>query len=76
MSVSGNTVERFDAPEGDFCRNPTGRAEFARPVRRRAGPMSPHRAAHGFCRIGQIRQRRGHGDYSNSLLAFTTPGNS
>ena len=105
MGVSGNTDERFDAPEGDFCRNPEskivadrwdrqrescsqsniwrpinrsprreangsdarGRTGFARPVRRRAGPMSPHRAARFSCRIDQIRQRRGHGDYSNSL---------
>ena len=29
-SVSGNTVERFDEPEGDFRRNPKGRAAFGR----------------------------------------------
>ena len=38
-SVSGNTVERFDAPEDDFRRNPSGRADFDRLVRRRACPM-------------------------------------
>jgi len=66
-SVSGNTIERFDEPESDFRRNPSGRADFARPVRRRACPMSPHRAARGSCRDSQNRQRRGHDDYRNRL---------
>ncbi len=39
--VSGDTVERCDAPGGDFRRNPPGRADCARPVRRSPSPMRP-----------------------------------
>jgi hypothetical protein len=40
---TGSTVERFDEPAGDFRRSPSGRADFARPLRRRACP---------YCRYG------------------------
>jgi hypothetical protein len=62
-SVSDHTVERFDEPDGDFRRNPPGRADFARPVRRSPSPMRPHRLRDFSYRIGQNRQRRGHDDY-------------
>jgi hypothetical protein len=72
MSVSGNTVERFDAPEGDFCRNPESKivadlwdrqrescskSNIWRPINR-----SPRREANGSDARGRC-----HGDYSNSL---------
>ena len=50
MSVSGNTVERFDALEADFRQNPPGRADFARPGCRRPRPYSPVRPSAGSCR--------------------------
>jgi hypothetical protein len=42
--VSGNTVEGFDAADGDFGRSPKGRADFGHMVRRRAldsHPLAP-----------------------------------
>jgi hypothetical protein len=53
----GNTVEAFDAPEADFRRNPSGRAEFGRPVRRDAWPMSridPRAAPAGAAKFGSV----------------------
>jgi hypothetical protein len=56
----GNTGERLDVPVGHFRPTPSGRAGFARPVRRAAWTMERHRAARLSCRSEQIRQRRGH----------------
>jgi hypothetical protein len=64
-SVSGNTVERFDTPENDFRRNPSGRADFARPVCRRACPMCRIALRAAPAGSGQNRQRRGRDDYVN-----------
>ena len=60
MGVSGNTAELADEPVGHFRFIPKGRAGFDRPVRRRSRPYAPVRPSIGSCRIGQIRQRRGH----------------
>jgi hypothetical protein len=57
----GNTVERFDAPVGDFRRNPSGRADFARPVRCRACPMcriARRAAPAGSGKIGSVAAER------------------
>ncbi len=56
----GNTAELLDAAVGHFGPIPEGRTGFDRPVRRRSRPYQEVRPSIGSCRIGQIRQRRGH----------------
>jgi len=56
----GNTAELRDEPVGHFRLIPKGRAGFDRPVRHRSRPYAAVRPSIGSCRIGQIRQRRGH----------------
>jgi hypothetical protein len=54
---TGSTVERFDEPAGDFRRNPSGRADFARPLRRRACPIcriALRAAPSGSGKIGSV----------------------
>ncbi len=68
-SVSGNTVEGFDELAGDFHRNPSGRADFARVAALARCPTSryarPYAVATDSAGNGQNRQRRGRDDYVN-----------